>query len=120
KRLDRVSSHTANLPKPGVYAMEWLDPAYSPGHWVPEMVQLAGGRPVLGVPGGKSARITPQEIIAAAPEIVVLMPCGFSLERTIEEYRRTGMFPGWKDIPAVRDGRVYAVDGSSYFNRPGP
>jgi iron complex transport system substrate-binding protein len=77
------------------------------------MVALAGGHEVLGKSGAKSERITPEQIQAAAPEIIVLMPCGFSLERTIEEYRRTKFLPGWT-------GQVFAVDGSSYFNRPGP
>jgi iron complex transport system substrate-binding protein len=93
--------------------MEWLDPPFSGGHWVPEMVEIAGGMEVLGKPGAKSERITPERILEARPEIIVLMPCGFSLKRTIEEYRRTKFLPGWT-------GQVYAVDGSSYFNRSGP
>jgi iron complex transport system substrate-binding protein len=100
--------------------MEWLDPAYSGGHWIPEMVEIAGGIEVLGRHGQKSARITPDQVIAAQPEVIVLMPCGFSLQRTIEEYRRTPMFAGWEDLPAVRNGEIYAVDGSAYFNRSGP
>jgi iron complex transport system substrate-binding protein len=75
---------------------------------------------VLGRAGEKSLRITGREIVAAAPEVIVLMPCGFSLERTIAEYDRTTMFEGWESLPAVREGKVYAVDGSSYFNRCGP
>jgi iron complex transport system substrate-binding protein len=100
--------------------MEWLDPPFSGGHWVPEMVEIAGGREVLGKTGVKSARIRPDEIVAAAPEVIVLMPCGFSLPRTVEEYHRTDFFPGWQDLPAIREGELYAVDGSAYFNRPGP
>jgi iron complex transport system substrate-binding protein len=113
-RLDRVRERVHGLKRPRVYAMEWLDPPFSGGHWVPEMVEIAGGDEVLGKPGAKSKRITVQQVIDAAPEIVVLMPCGFSLERTIEEYRRTPFLQEWKG-PAV-----YAVDGSSYFNRSGP
>jgi iron complex transport system substrate-binding protein len=112
-RLDRVRERVQGLRRPRVYAMEWLDPPFSGGHWVPEMVDVAGGQEVLGKAGAKSERITPEHIYAAAPEIIVLMPCGFSLERTIAEYRRTRFLPGWT-------GQVYAVDGSSYFNRPGP
>jgi iron complex transport system substrate-binding protein len=112
-RLDRVRRRVTGLQPPRVYAMEWLDPPFSAGHWVPEMVEIAGGHEVLGKAGAKSERITPEAILQAAPEIIVLMPCGFSLERTIEEYRRTSFLPGWT-------GPVYAVDGSSYFNRPGP
>jgi iron complex transport system substrate-binding protein len=119
-RLNRVRDRVANLDRPRVFAMEWLDPAFSGGHWVPEMVELAGGDEVLGRKGLKSERLTPERIINAAPDIIVLMPCGFSLQQTIAEYQRTTMFSGWSQLPAVRNGRVYAVDGSSYFNRPGP
>jgi iron complex transport system substrate-binding protein len=113
-RLDRVRNRVRGLKRPRVYAMEWLDPPFSGGHWVPEMVEIAGGYEVLGKAGAKSERITQQQVIDAAPEIIVLMPCGFSLQRTIEEYRRTPFLQEWKG-PAV-----YAVDGSSYFNRSGP
>ena len=84
------------------------------------MVEIAGGIEVLGKPGAKSARIGPEEIIRAQPEVIVLMPCGFSLERTVEEYQRIGFFPGWSELPAIRNCELYAVDGSAYFNRSGP
>ena len=119
-RLERVRRQVSGALRPKVYAMEWLDPAFSGGHWVPEMVEIAGGHEVLGRPGQKSARIGPEQVIAAQPEVIVLMPCGFSLQRTIEEYRRTPMFDGWLELPAIRNGELYAVDGSAYFNRSGP
>jgi iron complex transport system substrate-binding protein len=112
-RLDRVRERVHGLRRPRVYAMEWLDPPFSGGHWVPEMVEIAGGEEVLGKAGAKSQRISAEDILKAKPEIIVLMPCGFSLDRTIEEYQRTQFLPGWT-------GEVYAVDGSSYFNRSGP
>jgi iron complex transport system substrate-binding protein len=112
-RLDRVKERVRGLRRPKVYAMEWLDPPFTAGHWVPEMVEIAGGDEVLGKAAAKSERIAPERVLEASPEIIVLMPCGFSLERTIEEYKRTTFVPGWS-------GQVYAVDGSSYFNRPGP
>ena len=112
-RLHRVRERVRDRERPRVYAMEWLDPPFSAGHWVPEMVEIAGGDEVLGKRGSKSERITPERILEAQPEIIVLMPCGFSLERTVEEYRRTRFLPGWS-------GQLYAVDGSSYFNRSGP
>ena len=111
--LQRVRQRVRDRQRPRVYAMEWLDPPFSAGHWVPEMVEIAGGHEVLGKRGSKSERITPERILEAQPEIIVLMPCGFSLERTVEEYRRTRFLPGWS-------GQLYAVDGSSYFNRSGP
>ena len=112
-RLDQVRERVRGLPRPRVYAMEWLDPPFSGGHWVPEMVDIAGGEEVLGKAGAKSQRITPEDVLNARPEIIVLMPCGFSLDRTIEEYHRTEVLKGFS-------GQVYAVDGSSYFNRSGP
>ena len=112
-RLQGVRERVRDRERPRVYAMEWLDPPFSAGHWVPEMVEIAGGDEVLGKRGSKSERITPERILEAQPEIIVLMPCGFSLERTVEEYRRTRFLPGWS-------GQLYAVDGSSYFNRSGP
>ena len=112
-RLQRVRERVRDRERPRVYAMEWLDPPFSAGHWVPEMVEIAGGHEVLGKAGSKSERITPERILEAQPEIIVLMPCGFSLERTVEEYRRTRFLPEWS-------GQLYAVDGSSYFNRSGP
>jgi iron complex transport system substrate-binding protein len=112
-RLDRVRERVRGLRRPRVYAMEWLDPPFSGGHWVPEMVEIAGGEEVLGKAGEKSQRISFSDIVNAEPEIIVLMPCGFSLDRTVEEYHRTKFLPGWT-------GQVYAVDGSSYFNRSGP
>ena len=120
ERLESVRRKVHGKPRPRVYCMEWLEPAYSGGHWIPEMVEIAGGTEVLGKHAAKSARITPDQVIAAQPDVIVLMPCGFSLERTIEEYRRTPMFDGWQDLPAIRTGEVYAVNGSAYFNRSGP
>jgi iron complex transport system substrate-binding protein len=119
-RIERVRQRVAGTTAPRVHAMEWLDPPYSPGHWVPEMVQIAGGREVLGQSGQKSRRLTGTEIVDAAPEVIILMPCGFSLERTLKEFDRTPMFEGWSQLPAVLNRQVYAVDGSSYFNRCGP
>ncbi len=112
-RLDAVRKRVNGLKRPRVYAMEWIDPPFSAGHWVPEMVEIAGGEEVLGKAGMKSERITPERILDARPEIIVLMPCGFSLDRTIEEYDPGKFLPDWP-------GQVYAVDGSSYFNRSGP
>ena len=106
--------------RPRVLCLEWLDPPFVAGHWVPEMVEIAGGQEILGKVGRKSERIHPEQIIEAQPEIIVLMPCGFLLQRTIEEYHRNEFFPGWKALPAAINGQVYAVDGSSYFNRSGP
>ena len=120
-RLDAVAAATADVAVgPRVLTLEWLDPPMAAGHWVPEMVRLAGGQDVLGREGQPSERVQWTSIAAAAPDVVVLMPCGFALERTIKEHARMPRPPEWAGLPAVQAGQVYAVDGSAYFNRPGP
>jgi iron complex transport system substrate-binding protein len=108
--------------RPRVLCLEWLEPLYQGGHWVPEMVELAGGEPVLATAGGKSVRLAWEDVLAADPEVVVLMPCGYHLRETVEQYEALrGDFPaGWRNATAMRQGRIYAVDGSAYFSRPGP
>lgn len=103
-----------------VACLEWLDPLYSAGHWVPEMIGLAGGEDGLAHAGEPSAEITWNKVRDFAPEIVVLMPCGFDMERTLKEIHRVRQLPGWQEIPAVQGGRVFAVNGHAYFNRSGP
>ncbi len=121
ERIEAVRSKAAPLDsRPRVFAMEWLDPPFVGGHWVPEMIDLAGGVDVVGKAGGPSRELPWDEIEAAKPEVVVLMPCGFDLQRTLDETARTPCPSPWKRLEAVRSGRVYAVDGSGYFNRPGP
>jgi iron complex transport system substrate-binding protein len=107
-------------PPPRVLCLEWLDPPFQGGHWVPEMVTLAGGHPVLATPGEKSRRITWAEIAAADPEIIILMPCGYHLAETLEQFHALTLPPEWNAITAVRNGKVFAVDGTAYFSRPGP
>jgi iron complex transport system substrate-binding protein len=120
-RLDEVATATADVAvRPRVVALEWLDPPMAAGHWVPEMIRLAGGRDGLGREGQRSERVEWDRVAAAGPDVVVLMPCGFALERTIEEHHRLARPPEWSRLPAVQAARVYAVDGSAYFNRPGP
>jgi len=120
KRVDAVARRSAALPRPRVFAMEWLDPAMAGGHWVPQMVSMAGGEDVLGQEKFPSFVARWEEIAERRPEVVVLMPCGFDQARTVEEYRRTPLPDAWRTLPAVQSGRVYAVNGSAYFNRPGP
>lgn len=121
-RVERVRERAARATcRPRVACLEWFDPPFGPGHWLPELVELAGGRAGLGAPGEPSRRVTWDEVVAFAPEVIVLAPCGFDLERASSEAlavlpRR----PGWDTLPAVRAGRVFAVDANSYFSRPGP
>lgn len=121
QRIDQIAS-TAAQPggRPGVFAMEWLDPPFVGGHWVPEMIHLAGGRDLLGQENSPSFTASWEEIAASSPDLVILMPCGLDLEQTLDEFHRTPLPAEWQDLPAVRSGQVYAVNGSAYFNRPGP
>ena len=119
-RLARVEEAVAGLPRLRVGCIEWLDPPFSAGHWVPEMVRFAGGEELFAKAGESSVRLSWTEIFEAAPEVLVLMPCGFDVVRTIREARVLPELPGWSDLPAVKSGRVWAVDGNSYFSRPAP
>jgi iron complex transport system substrate-binding protein len=103
-----------------VVCLEWLSPLMIGGHWVPEMVALAGGNDVLGVAGTPTAVIEWEQVVEAAPDVLLLMPCGNGLEHTVDEATNLRDLPNLEAVPAVRHEQVYAVDGSSYFNRPGP
>ena len=103
-----------------VLCLEWIDPMMSAGNWVPELVEIAGGSPLLCTAGEHSPYFTWQELRAADPDVVVMMPCGFDLARTISELPALESQPEWKELRAVRAGHVYLADGSQYFNRPGP
>ena len=105
---------------PRVLAMEWLDPPYTAGHWVPEMIRRAGGRDELGREGAFSYEITWGDVARYDPDVVILMPCSFTLERTLEEADAMTRRPSWPALAAVRAGRVFAVDGARYFSRHGP
>jgi iron complex transport system substrate-binding protein len=103
-----------------VVCLEWLDPFFVAGHWVPEMVAHAGGEDVLGRAGFPSFRVTAKQVVAAAPEILLVMPCGYTASEAAREYRAMRLPPGWETIPAVCSGRVFALAASGYFSRPGP
>jgi len=121
ERMDHVRERTSHSHlQPRVACLEWLDPIYSAGHWVPEMVELAEGREGLGKKGEPSMKIDWSNVVQYAPEVIVLMPCGFDIQRTLEEVHLLYRLPGWSELPAVKGGRVFAVNGSAYFNRSGP
>ncbi|HZU12619.1 MAG TPA: cobalamin-binding protein [Chloroflexota bacterium] len=119
-RLSSVAAAVSGRPVQRVLTMEWVDPVFVGGHWVPDMVAAAGGEDVLGRSGEPSREVTWQDIVDADPDIIIAMPCGFGLERSAMELQRAALPAEWHGLRAVREGRVYVVDGSSYFNRPGP
>jgi iron complex transport system substrate-binding protein len=106
--------------RPRTLVLEWLEPPFAPGHWVPEQVAFAGGDASFGDAGGKSKTTTAEEIHAYAPETIVLAPCGYYKEDTLRALEGARLPRGWHELPAVREGRVWAVDATSYFSRPGP
>jgi len=119
--LDHVAERArAASTRPRVFCMEWIDPVYCSGHWVPEMVSIAGGVDHLGHEGSDSVRVPWEDVLAWKPEVLVIMPCGFNLHQVLELTPKLCERSGWHELPAVQQGRVYAVDASSYFARPGP
>lgn len=118
-RISRVAEG-ARGEAPGVLVLEWLDPLFSAGHWVPEMIEAAGGRSLAGESGGRSRVMSLDEVASADPDIILLAPCGFDLRRTASEYGSSlARSEDWRRLRAVRDGAVYALDAGSYFSRPG-
>lgn len=120
-RLENIRARVSHAShRPRVFCLEWTDPYYCSGHWIPEMVEIAGGFDALGRKHGGSALIDWKQIEHWAPEILVVMPCGFGVEGSAEQMLNLLKRPEWRGLPAVRNRRVYAVDGNSYFARPGP
>lgn len=119
-RIEAVRANVAGRPRPHTVCIEWFDPIYVGGHWVPEMVEVAGGADVLGKPGEPSYVVDWGTIVTVHPDVIVLMACGFDVPRARQETHLITQRPGWSDLPAVRQERVYVADGSAYFNRPGP
>ncbi|HYA30947.1 MAG TPA: ABC transporter substrate-binding protein, partial [Acidobacteriota bacterium] len=119
RRIEQIG-HREPDTRPRVVCLEWFAPLYSAGHWVPEMIALAGGFDVLGKPDQPSAQITWDHVVNTRPDVLLLLPCGFDVRRTVKESTPLRALPGWNDLPAVRNGNVFALNGSAYFSRPGP
>jgi iron complex transport system substrate-binding protein len=126
-RIERIESVTRAVEsavrrdgRPRVACLEWLDPPYSAGHWVHEMASLAGGTDVLGRIGEPSVRVDWQQVADAKPDVILISPCGFNCAQATAEFTRAELPPFWQELPAVREGRVYAIDANSYLSRPGP
>lgn len=133
KRLDQVRQRIRNglqttnpkskLQNPKstrVFMLEWLEPPFAPGHWTPEQVEIAGGNCVLGEAGKKSVMTTYTEVYESKPEIMVLVPCGYRTEDILRQLENTVFPQNWREIPAIANGEVWALDASAYFSRPAP
>lgn len=122
-RINAVAGRTASrtdADRPRVACIEWVEPLMIAANWMPELVHLAGGQCDLTRPGERSRVTRWDDVIAFDPEIIVVMPCGFDLDRAVREAATLSRLPGWRRTSAVRSGRVYAADGNRYFNRSGP
>jgi len=120
ERVATLAERTAPLPHPRLACLEWLDPLMSAGNWIPDLAAVAGGEYDAVAPGEHSAWLEWERFEESTPDVVCAMPCGFGLERTRREVAALLEEPRWQSLAAVRAGRVFALDGSSYFNRPGP
>jgi iron complex transport system substrate-binding protein len=118
KRLEFVKSKTFEE-RPKVVAIEWVDPFFTSGHWIPEMIETAGGENLISTEKMPSRKMKLEEIKEANPDIIVIMPCGFDVKRTISEYSNVLVKnPDWNELKAVKENSVYAVDANSYFSKP--
>ena len=118
KRIEYIKSKKFEK-RPRVLCIEWIEPFFTSGHWIPEMVEIAGGKNMISKKGEKSRRMAFDEVEKANPEIIIMMPCGFDTARTISEYKNIlGNNDQWKKSDAVKSNNVYAVDANSYFSKP--
>ncbi len=121
QRLTNLAVKTAAFgSKPRIAVLEWLDPLMGAGNWTPELVSYAGGENVFGEVGHHTPWLSLEELQAANPDVIVLSPCGYTLERAMQDVPLLQNHAAWADLQAVRDGRVYAIDGNQYLNRSGP
>jgi iron complex transport system substrate-binding protein len=116
--IREVASKLHNQPR--VACIEWIEPMMAAGNWMPQLVEMAGGKNLFGKAGEHSPWMKFEELAAADPEVIMISPCGFGIPRASEELHLLQKQSGWKQLRAVRDGRVFIADGNQYFNRPGP
>jgi iron complex transport system substrate-binding protein len=115
-----VQPYVENQKRPRVACLEWLNPVFNAGHWVPEMVAIAGGEDVLASVGKPSIRLEWKRILDAQPDLILISPCGYELARAKDEFAGLSLPQGWSELPAVKNGCVFVTDANSYFSRPGP
>jgi iron complex transport system substrate-binding protein len=115
-----IAGRRPGQPPRRVLLLEWFDPPYASGHWNPELIALAGGVEAIGRPGARSRRLSWEDVAAAEADLIILSPCGFTLDRSEAELPALAACPEWSRLRAVQAGEVVLVDGSAYFSRPGP
>lgn len=121
RRIERIASAASSVrQRPRVFCMEWMDPVMAGGHWIPEMIRIAGGTDGLGSDGQPSTAIDWEEVVEFAPQILIIMPCGYKIARSRGEVDQVASRPGFYELPAVQSGEVYIVDSPAFFSRPGP
>ena len=121
ERIDAVARKASSAgDKPRVLHLEWVDPLMCGGHWVPEMVELAGGENCFGDKESGSFRMEWSAVVASQPDVIVFMPCGFEVKRALQDVPLVAALEGWNTLPAVQNNRVYAIDASAYTSRSGP
>ncbi len=121
-RIKKITELKNKEKLPKIVCLEWIDPFFTAGHWVPEMVEIAGGINGLSKPKEQSRRTSFEEIMKFDPDKIILMPCGFNIDRTIKEYKNTNLNNNqeWNNLRAIKNNEIYAVDAGSYFSKPGP
>ena len=121
RRLEIIRQKTLGLnSRPRSFMLEWLEPAFAPGHWAPEQVEIAGGECLLGKPGERSVTTTYNAIRESNPDVMVLIPCGYYTHDILRQLQFTKFPADWREIKAIEKGEVWALDATSYFSRPGP
>ena len=121
QRIDNIAARTAEIARrPRVLHLEWVDPLMCGGHWVPEMVEMAGGENCFGDKETGSFRLEWEEVVASKPEVIIFMPCGFDVKRGLEDVPLLSDKEEWASLPAVKNNRVYAIDAGAYTSRSGP
>jgi iron complex transport system substrate-binding protein len=119
-RMGAIAQRTHTLPRPRVATIEWIAPLMSGGNWMPELVEMAGGENLFGEKGHHSPWLNWEELAAADPDVLVVLPCGYDIPTSMREMEALTSLEGWSSLKAVRENQVYITDGNQYFNRPGP
>jgi iron complex transport system substrate-binding protein len=119
-RIAEIETNASDLGHPTVACIEWIEPLMAAGNWMPEIIEIAGGLNLFGLPGKHSPWLLWCDVQEKNPDIILVSPCGFDVSRTMQEMNILAAQPGWKDLKAVKSGQVYVCDGNAYFNRPGP